>query len=234
MRPTVNLLLFLYLSPSSPTNNSLSFESHYPSYFKQSPFFFFVPKHSPFESKKSRTSFSLSTHFSHFMEVLHNQTVASSSPQTPLIILDSQQQEELNDTPLNRSLHRLETLLRIFGFCQYSVLSFTLSWVSFLLLGVALPLLAIELSPCSDCEKYEIKSFELEILVSQSLVAAISLLCISRNLRKYGLRKFLFVDRYHGHMAQYREEYLQKINVSNPNLLFFFFLLISNLIFLGF
>jgi hypothetical protein len=159
------------------------------------------------------------------MEVLHNQTVASPSPQTPLI-LDSQQQEELNDTPLNR----LETFLTIFGFCQYSVLSFTLSWVSFLLLGVALPLSAIELSPCSDCVKYEIKSFELEILVSQSLVAAISLLCISHNLRKYGLRKFLFVDRYHGHMAQFREEYLQKFNVSNPNLPPF---LISNFFFLG-
>jgi hypothetical protein len=153
------------------------------------------------------------------MEAPHNQTVASSA-QTPLI-LDTHQQEELNDdTLLNHSLRRLETFLRIFGFCQYSVLSFTLSWVLFLLLGVALPLLAIELPRCSDCERYQIKSFELEILVSQSLVAAISLLCISRNLRKYGLRKFLFVDRYHGHRAQFREEYLQKINVSNPNLLF--------------
>ncbi|XP_062170700.1 uncharacterized protein LOC133876436 [Alnus glutinosa] len=145
------------------------------------------------------------------MEAPHNQTVASSA-QTPLI-LDTHQQEELNDdTLLNHSLRRLETFLRIFGFCQYSVLSFTLSWVLFLLLGVALPLLAIELPRCSDCERYQIKSFELEILVSQSLVAAISLLCISRNLRKYGLRKFLFVDRYHGHRAQFREEYLQKIN----------------------
>lgn len=155
------------------------------------------------------------------MEVPQPQTVAYSA-QTPLII-GSHQQEELNDTILDHSLHRLETFLRIFGFCQYSFLSITLSWVSFLLLGVALPFLVIQLSHCSDCEKYQVKSFELEILVSQSLVAAISLFCISRNLRKYGLRKFLFVDRLHGHMSQFREEYLQKINVSNPNHLFFFF-----------
>jgi hypothetical protein len=50
-------------------------------------------------------------------------------------------------------------------------------------------------------------------LVFQCLVAAISLVCISHNLRKYGFRKFLFVDRYHGHMAQFRDEYVKKINV---------------------
>nr|POF23737.1 hypothetical protein CFP56_67140 [Quercus suber] len=145
------------------------------------------------------------------MAVPNTQTEPPASAQTPLIILDSNQQE-LNDTQLNHSLHRLETFIRIFGFCQYSALSATLSWLVFLLLGVALPLSIIELSYCSDCEKYQIKNFELEILISESLVAAISLLFISHNLRKYGVRKFLFVDRHHGHMTQFREEYIQKIN----------------------
>ncbi|KAF3436840.1 hypothetical protein FNV43_RR19593 [Rhamnella rubrinervis] len=121
-------------------------------------------------------------------------------------------QEEPNDAQLNHSLQRLETFLRLFGFCQYSFLSSTLSWLSFLLLGVGVPLLVSEFSNCSDCDKYEIKSFELEILISRSLVAAISLLCVSHNLRKYGVRRFLFVDSCHGHMSQFREEYIQKIN----------------------
>lgn len=123
--------------------------------------------------------------------------------------------EEQNETQLNHSLQRLETFLRLFGFCQYSFLSLTLSWLSYLLLGIAVPLLVIEFSYCSDCMKYEIKSFELVILISQSLVAAISLLCISHNLRRYGVRRFLFVDRCHGHMSQFRKEYIQKIKVSN-------------------
>ncbi|XP_057970365.1 uncharacterized protein LOC131159454 isoform X3 [Malania oleifera] len=118
------------------------------------------------------------------------------------------------DTPLHlrQTLHRLETFLRIFGFCQYSVLSQALSWVAFLLLAVALPLLVIELSYCSHCERYQIKRFDLQILISEALVAAISLLSISHNLRKYGIRKFLFVDRDHGHMTQFREQYVQKIH----------------------
>ena len=132
--------------------------------------------------------------------------------QTPLLIIE----EETTDTQLvNYYLHCLETFLGLFGFCQYSFLSLTLSWILFLLLGFGLPLLIIEFSYCSNCKKYQIKSFELEILVFQSLVAAISLLCISHNLRKYGIRRFLFVDRCHGHMTQFRDEYIIKIKVRN-------------------
>ncbi|GAV68242.1 DUF3537 domain-containing protein [Cephalotus follicularis] len=137
----------------------------------------------------------------------------ATAAQTPLLQTQTQQQEQdQSETQLSKSLHYLETFLTLFGFCQYSLLSLTLSWVSFLLLGVALPVFIIYLSYCSNCDKYDVKSFELEILVSRSLVAVIALICISHNLRKYGVRKFLFVDRFHGSVTQYHQEYVQKIN----------------------
>lgn len=179
------------------------------------------------ELKNQFASNSQSIIFLNLMAVPSTETENNSSsaaPQTPLLETSLQQreeeeEEELNDdTQLSKSLQRLETFLRLFGFCQYSsIFSFTLSWFSFLLLGVALPVFIIKFPYCSnDTEKYDIKVFELEILVSQSLVAAISLICISHNLRKYGVRKFLFVDRHHGHMAHFHEEYIQKIDVSYP------------------
>ncbi|XP_059643381.1 uncharacterized protein LOC132285229 [Cornus florida] len=116
------------------------------------------------------------------------------------------------DTQLDKSLHRLESFLRFFGFCQYSPVSTILSWLAYAVIGVALPVIAIRFSYCSNCEKYQIRVFELEILTSQLILAAISLLCISHNLRKYGLRNTLFVDRYHGHTIQFRDEYIKKIN----------------------
>lgn len=138
----------------------------------------------------------------------------SQTTQTPLIDASQTQTNpsDDDDAKLDHSLHSLETFLRLFGFCQYSFLSFSLSWLAFLLVGVALPVVLIEISYSSRSEKYQIKNFELQILVSESLVAAISLVCISYNLRKYGIRRFLFVDRYHGHKLQYRDEYIQKIN----------------------
>ncbi|XP_057480810.1 uncharacterized protein LOC130767809 isoform X2 [Actinidia eriantha] len=74
-----------------------------------------------------------------------------------------------------------------------------------------MPLLILEYSYCSDCEKFEIRVFEVEVLVAQAILAAISLLCVSHNLRKYRVRRLLFVDRYRGHVAQFRDLYIQKI-----------------------
>ncbi|KAI5329561.1 hypothetical protein L3X38_028958 [Prunus dulcis] len=48
----------------------------------------------------------------------------SETPQTP---------NPNDDAKLDQSLHGLETFLRLFGFCQYSFLSFSLSWLAFLL-----------------------------------------------------------------------------------------------------
>ena len=133
---------------------------------------------------------------------------------------ETQAKTETDDTLLDYTLYRFETFLRLFGFCQYSFWSFSLSWLTFLSVGVALPVLLIEILHCANCDKYQIKSFELEILVCESLVATVSLLCTSHNLRKYGIRRFLFVDRYHGQMTQFHDEYILKINVSQskPNI----------------
>ncbi|KAJ4960930.1 hypothetical protein NE237_020840 [Protea cynaroides] len=135
------------------------------------------------------------------------------SAHTHLLDLEASQQaqEEENDTDLDQTLQRLETFLCFFGFHQSSQLSFLLSWSTFILLGVAVPVLILELSTCSDCEKYQIFEFELDAIVAQSCLAAVSLGCISYNLRKYGIRDFLFVDRYHGHMRSFSKEYIDKI-----------------------
>ncbi|PSR89509.1 NADH-ubiquinone oxidoreductase [Actinidia chinensis var. chinensis] len=116
-----------------------------------------------------------------------------------------------DDTHLDKHLRRLESFLRFFGFCQYSPLNITISWLAFLAIGVVMPLLILEYSYCSDCEKFEIRVFEVEVLVAQAILAAISLLCVSHNLRKYRVRRLLFVDRYRGHVAQFRDLYIQKI-----------------------
>ncbi|KAL8140853.1 hypothetical protein V2J09_006874 [Rumex salicifolius] len=140
--------------------------------------------------------------------------MAESSVEEPLIEVDPPPPEPKDDEQeLEKSLRRLESFLRWFGFCQYSASSISLSWLSFLLIGVVIPVLVIEFYYCySDCEKYLVKTFELEILFCSTLVAAVSLLCVSHNLRKYGVRKFLFVDKCHGHSAQYRDQYVKKIN----------------------
>lgn len=119
-----------------------------------------------------------------------------------------------NFTDLDISLNKLERFLRFLGFCQYSIFSAALSWLAFVVFSIVVPLLVTYFGYCSNCELYQINDFEREVFVCQSIAAFISLLCISHNLRKYRIRKLLFVDRYHGKLTQFSELYLKKIRVS--------------------
>lgn len=124
------------------------------------------------------------------------------------------QQNENQSTDLDSTLKRLETFLTFLGFNQSSALSFSLSWAAFVVVGVLIPILVLELTQCSTCAKYQIKEFEIDIVASQACLAAVSLLCLSHNLRKYGLRKFLFVDRFSGHTARLNDRYVKQIKDS--------------------
>ncbi|XP_074274330.1 uncharacterized protein LOC141598555 isoform X2 [Silene latifolia] len=121
---------------------------------------------------------------------------------------------EYDDTQLDKTLQRLEFCLRFLGFDQSNVLRFVLSWVVFLVICVIIPVIIIEFTHCSKCENYQVRDFEYEILTSQVLLGAASLISLSYNLTKKGIRKFLFVDRYRGHTSKFMGQYIQKIKDS--------------------
>jgi hypothetical protein len=165
--------------------------------------------------------------------VIHFQTEHQPPPHTPLLDDDDdtnnknsnskstpnhnpQQQNQGISFPnqnINQALEKLEAYLSFLGFNQSSLKSFLLSWAAFLLVGVLLPVALLELSQCSGCDKYQIKDFELDIVASQACLAAVSLICLSHNLRKYGIRKFLFVDRFGGHISRFSLLYIRQIKV---------------------
>lgn len=117
---------------------------------------------------------------------------------------------------LDRALRRLELFLSLLGFHQSSsVVSLLLCCSVFLLLGVAVPVASIYLSGCLEggCEAYEVGRFELLVVASEASLAVVSLVCVSVNLRKYGVRRFLFVDHGHGQLEKFRDQYTEKIQV---------------------
>ncbi|GJY50841.1 leucine-rich repeat protein [Tanacetum coccineum] len=63
----------------------------------------------------------------------------------------------------------------------------------------------------STSAREEVKGFELVVVSSHACLAAVALLC----LRKYGVRKFLFVDQSHGHVQRFSKDYVLKIDVSS-------------------
>ncbi|KFK41164.1 hypothetical protein AALP_AA2G094000 [Arabis alpina] len=126
-------------------------------------------------------------------------------------LLDSNQDTGDDDEDLDRTLQWLETFLTLLGFNQSSIRSFVLSWIVFIAIGLVIPVTVLELGHCLGCERYQYKSFELNIVISQACLAGVSLLCVSHNLRKHGIRKFLFVDQLSGRMGRLKALYIQQI-----------------------
>ncbi|KAK4265014.1 hypothetical protein QN277_026121 [Acacia crassicarpa] len=147
----------------------------------------------------------------HLMPLL----ASSSNPnQNGIEVDEAQQEENMEEVRLDQTLRRLESFLTILGFNQSSVLSFALSWTAFMAIGVVVPLLSLHFSDCSHCEKYQITDFEMDVVALQACLAAVSLVCLSHNLRKYGLRRFLFVDRQSGQIGSFHKDYVQQISES--------------------
>ncbi|KAL2900703.1 hypothetical protein RDABS01_025785 [Bienertia sinuspersici] len=126
-------------------------------------------------------------------------------------------QTEATTLPLKQSLKRLKTFLRFLGFIHDSPISLCISSLCFLFVGVGAPSVIIIFFYCcsadiSACGKYHHKNFELETLFFQASAAAVSLSCFSRSFRKYGLRIFLFVDKYQGDVAEFQFDYIPKID----------------------
>ncbi|CAN6858775.1 unnamed protein product [Brassica oleracea] len=92
---------------------------------------------------------------------------------------------------------------------QSSTQSLVLSWIVFLTVGLVISMTVLELGHYKDCERYQYKSIELNIVVSHVCLAVVSLLCVSHNLRKHGIRKFLFVDQLSGRMGRLKAQYIQ-------------------------
>lgn len=154
--------------------------------------------------------------------------------QTPLLIKTNQthntilHEDQENDTTNNNNnlddgLQRLDFYLLLMGFNQDSVLRFGLSWFMFLMIGVVVPVIVLMLTTnCLRCDLYQVKGFELVVVSSHACLAAVALLCLSHNLRKYGVRKFLFVDQYHGHVQRFSKDYVLKINEAKRALVIWF------------
>ncbi|KAM0047444.1 hypothetical protein Hdeb2414_s0008g00263471 [Helianthus debilis subsp. tardiflorus] len=139
-----------------------------------------------------------------------------------------QQQQPLltrseDEGDLDGCLQQLDLYFLLLGFNQSSYIRFGISWVTFLMIGVVLPVVVLlMITNCLKCDLYQVQGFELLVVSSHASLAASALLCLSHNLRKYGIRKFLFVDQYHGHVQRFSNHYLQKISESKRALLLWF------------
>lgn len=104
-----------------------------------------------------------------------------------------------------------------------------LSWSIFSLLAIAVPLLSHFVYNCSTCDQNHRRPFDSIFQLSLSAVSLISFVSLSSFSRKYGLRRFLFLDKMSGVSDQVQRGYVRQVHVSSINSSVALFLLFHSL-----
>jgi hypothetical protein len=97
---------------------------------------------------------------------------------------------------------------------QSNAFTATLSWFVFILLALAVPAASHFIIACRDCDARHSRPYDAIVQISLSSVASLSFLCLSSFVRKYGLRRFLFLDKLCDESETVRMNYMTQLNVS--------------------
>ncbi|PIN06090.1 hypothetical protein CDL12_03373 [Handroanthus impetiginosus] len=120
-------------------------------------------------------------------------------------------------------LHVFRTWLKWLCVDQSNHWTSFLSWLVFLGFTILVPALSHFVLACTDCDSLHSRPYDAVAQLSLSSVAALSFICLSGFVRKYGLRRFLFFDKLCDESETVRNDYTKQFNRS-LKLLFVFVL----------
>lgn len=110
-------------------------------------------------------------------------------------------------------LHSFRTYLKWMCVDQSSIATACLSWSMFILFGLVMPAISHFLLACSSCDSKHERPYDSVVQLSLSSVATLSFVCLSRFVRKFGLRRFLFFDKLCDESETVRKGYTDQLNV---------------------
>lgn len=117
----------------------------------------------------------------------------------------------------NIELKKLRSRLSYVFLDQSNIWRAGLSWSLFFLLTVCVPLVSHFVFSCSRsrCDEDHRRPFDAIVQLSLSVFATLSFISLSCFTRKYGLRKFLFLDKLDHESEKVRQGYALEIHVSH-------------------
>ncbi|KAI5672964.1 hypothetical protein M9H77_13328 [Catharanthus roseus] len=89
-----------------------------------------------------------------------------------------------------------------------------LSWSVFFLLAIGVPIVSHFVFACSNCDEDHVRPFDTIVQLSLSVFATLSFVSLSSFSRKYGLRKFLFLDKLYDESEKVQQAYTQQLHRS--------------------
>ncbi|XP_058081441.1 uncharacterized protein LOC131229496 [Magnolia sinica] len=89
-----------------------------------------------------------------------------------------------------------------------------ISWTVFVLFAIIVPSLSHFVLSCPGCHGKHRRPYDIVNQVSLTVIATLSYFCLSRFVRNYGLRRFLFLDRLCDESEKVRQCYMMQLNRS--------------------
>ncbi|WCJ32991.1 hypothetical protein M5689_014379 [Euphorbia peplus] len=111
-------------------------------------------------------------------------------------------------------LHSFRSYLRWMCVDQSNIWSACLSWFVFIVFTIVVPCISHFVLACSTCDSNHTRPYDSIVQLSLSSVAVLSFLCLTKFVRKYGLRRFLFFDKLCDESESVRRQYTHQLNRS--------------------
>ncbi|KAH9605424.1 hypothetical protein KSS87_001019 [Heliosperma pusillum] len=157
----------------------------------------------------------------HYLKL--NDTGSFTAPTECLIPRKQNSHKTFNRMPslANDELQSFRTCLSWMCVDQSTWLSACISWFVFVIFALIVPAFSHFYLACPTCDAHHHRPFDTVVQLSLSSVAALSFLCLSHFVRKYGLRRFLFLDKLVDQSDSVRHHYTSQFNKSLKILLAF-------------
>ncbi|XP_065862450.1 uncharacterized protein [Euphorbia lathyris] len=132
---------------------------------------------------------------------------------SPLIV-DTNSKFKRSQSNAFDELKSFRSYLRWMCVDQSTIWSASLSWAVFIVFTIVVPCISHFVLACSTCDSNHTRPYDSVVQLSLSSLAVLSFLCLTKFVKKYGLRRFLFFDKLCDESESVRRQYTHQLNRS--------------------
>lgn len=113
----------------------------------------------------------------------------------------------------NDELYGVRSFLRYMCVDQSTLFTSILSWSIFFIFAILVPIVSHFYLSCPSCDAKHYQPYDAVVQLSLSGIATLSFLCLSKFVRKFGVRRFLFLDKLVRESNSVRSHYIAQLDV---------------------
>ncbi|XP_021849038.2 uncharacterized protein [Spinacia oleracea] len=114
----------------------------------------------------------------------------------------------------NDELYGVRSFLRYMCVDQSTLFTSILSWSIFFIFAILVPIVSHFYLSCPSCDAKHYQPYDAVVQLSLSGIATLSFLCLSKFVRKFGVRRFLFLDKLVRESNSVRSHYIAQLDRS--------------------